>query len=325
MRQQTLKWLCVMACAVQWSCSPQLISLGPPIAGPYLSTDALITADGARLFLRTWTPEENPRAILIALHGFNDYSNAFADAGVYWSSRDIMVYAYDQRGFGSNEQAGQWPGLGTLVNDLSQAIRVIGAAHPDQPLYLIGESMGGAVAMTALARSRLKVRGVILVAPAVWGRETMNRIYPLALWLGAHTFPWVKLSGQGLGFKPSDNNAMLIALGEDPLVIKKTRIDALYGIVNLMDAALEAAPSIRAPMLVLYGAQDEIIPKAATGKMLARLSGSPRIVIYPDGYHLLLRDLSAEVVLADISAWITGTDGKLPSGYSGEWQLFFEQ
>ena len=61
------------------------------------------------------------------------------------------------------------------------------------------------------------------------------------------------------------------------------------------------------------------------GKMLARLSGSPRIVIYPDGYHLLLRDLSAEVVLADISAWITGTDGKLPSGYSGEWQLFFEQ
>ena len=295
------------------------------MAEPYLNADALITADGAKLFLRTWTPKENPRAILVALHGFNDYSNAFADAGAYWSNRGIMVYAYDQRGFGSNEQAGQWPGVDTLVNDLSQAIRLIGATHPNQPLYLIGESMGGAVAMTALSRNLFKVRGVILVAPAIWGRETMNKFYPLALWLGAHTLPWVKLSGQGLGFKPSDNNAMLIALGEDPLVIKKTRIEALYGIVNLMDAALEAAPSIRTPMLVLYGAQDEIIPKAATGKMLAGLSGSPRIVIYPDGYHMLLRDLSAEVVLDDISARITGTDRKLPAGHNEEWQLFFEK
>jgi len=325
MGRQTLKLLCVMACSVQWSCSPQLISLGPSTAEPHLSTDALTTADRARLFLRTWTPKKSPRAILVALHGFNDYSNAFADAGVYWSSRGIMVYAYDQRGFGSNEQAGQWPGVDTLVNDLAQALRVIAATHPNRPIYLIGESMGGAVAMTALSRNLFKVRGVILVAPAIWGRETMNKFYPLALWLGAHTLPWVKLSGQGLGFKPSDNNAMLIALGEDPLVIKKTRIDALYGIVNLMDAALEAAPSIRTPMLVLYGAQDEIIPKAATGKMLAGLSGSPRIVIYPDGYHMLLRDLSAEVVLADISAWITGTDGKLPSGHNEEWQLFFEK
>ena len=153
MGRQTLKLLCVMACSVQWSCSPQLISLGPSTAEPHLSTDALTTADRARLFLRTWTPKKSPRAILVALHGFNDYSNAFADAGVYWSSRGIMVYAYDQRGFGSNEQAGQWPGVDTLVNDLAQALHVIAATHPNRPIYLIGESMGGAVAMTALSRN----------------------------------------------------------------------------------------------------------------------------------------------------------------------------
>ena len=153
----------------------------------------------------------------------------------------------------------------------------------------------------------------------------MNRIYPLALWLGAHTFPWVKLSGQGLGFKPSDNNAMLIALGEDPLVIKKPRIDALYGIVNLMDAALEAAPSIRAPMLVLYGAHDEIIPKAPTALMLDRLAGPRAVAVYPDGYHMLMRDLQANVVDEDLAAWIAAPGAPLPSGHDRDWRRFLEE
>ena len=292
---------------------------------PFLSANALITTDNASLPLRTWIPKENPHAVLIALHGFNDYSNAFSDAGTHWSSQGVVVYAYDQRGFGANKDAGGWAGVDTLVNDLSQAVRVIATTHPGLPLYLIGESMGGGVVMMAVARGLPEVKGIILASPAVWGREIMNGVYSIALWLGAHTFPWVRVSGQNLGITPSDNEPMLIALGKDPLVIHKTRMDTLYGMVNLMDAALAAASSIRTPTLVLYGAHDQIIPKKATARMLARLSSTSTVVVYPDGYHMLLRDLRGDVVLADISAWITRPDATLPSGYDREWRSFFKR
>jgi len=292
---------------------------------PFLSANALVTADGASLPLRTWIPKENPRAVLIALHGFNDYSNAFADAGDRWASQGILVYAYDQREFGANNDVGRWPGIDTLANDLSQAVHVISASHPGLPLYLIGESMGGSVVMLAVARGLSQIAGTILASPAVWGRETMNSFYSAALWVGAHTVPWVKVSGQRLGIKPSDNDPMLIALGEDPLVIHKTRIDTVYGMVNLMDAALKAAPSVRIPTLVLYGAHDQIIPKNATAKMVGRFTISPTVVVYPDGYHMLLRDLQGDVVLDDISAWIIRTDNPLPSGYDKGWRSFLGQ
>ena len=153
----------------------------------------------------------------------------------------------------------------------------------------------------------------------------MNPFYPPTLWLGAHIVPWIKFSGQGLGITPSDNTEMLIALGKDPLVIKKTRIDSMYGMVNLMDAALKAAPSVRIPTLVLYGAHDQVIPKNATAKMVARFSISPTVVVYPDGYHMLLRDLQGGVVLDDISAWIIRTDAPLPSGHDKGWRSFFRR
>ena len=111
---------------------------------------------------------------------------------------------------------------------------------------------------------------------------------------------------------------MLRALGRDPLVIKATRVDAINGLVDLMDLALAAAPRLDSPSLILYGGQDEIIQPGPTRTMLARLPAAPaparRIAVYPGGYHMLLRDLDAAVVWGDIAAWIADPDRPLPSG-----------
>ena len=54
---------------------------------------------------------------------------------------------------------------------------------------------------------------------------------------------------------------MLMALGRDPLVIKETRIDAIYGLMQLMDDAYAKVPDVKTPVLLLYGAHDEVIPR----------------------------------------------------------------
>jgi alpha-beta hydrolase superfamily lysophospholipase len=293
--------LLLTACA-----APRFQPGGGPTAEPALFTDHARMADGAELALSRWAPEGKPRVVVLALHGFNDYRNGFAELGELLARRGILTYAVDQRGFGANRHRRLWAGTGRMLADARELARLIRARHPDRPFYLLGESMGGAVAMAAAARWPTMADGLVLIAPAVWGRETMNPLQWLALTALAHTLPEMVLTGEGLDITPSDNREMLIEQWENPLVIKGARVDTLWGLTNLMDRALAAAPRLTTPALLLYGARDEIIPKAPTCRMLRSLppSAGHRLAVYPDGYHMLTRDLGAAVVREDIAAWL---------------------
>jgi alpha-beta hydrolase superfamily lysophospholipase len=126
--------------------------------------------------------------------------------------------------------------------------------------------------------------------------------------IAAHTIPWKKVTGESLKITPSDNIEMLRELGKDPLVIKETRIDVLYGLSNLMDRAFESAEQLRSKLLLLYGEKDEIIPQEPVSSFYQRLplryQGRQQMILYEQGYHMLLRDLQAEIVLQDIVDWI---------------------
>jgi alpha-beta hydrolase superfamily lysophospholipase len=295
--------------------TPVVQQRGERITAPRLEANRVIAADGATLPLNVWRPHGAPRAVVLALHGFNDYRLAFAEVGPFLAAGGIATYAYDQRGFGATAQRGIWPGATLLVNDARMVVALLRQRHPGRPLYLLGESMGGAVAMSVLAETPEAADGAVLVAAAVWGRVTMNSLQRAALWLVAHSFPGMRLSGRGLGITASDNQAMLRALRDDPLVLKEARGDALWGLTNLMDRALAAAPMLSVPTLVLYGEHDEIIPRRPTCRMLSLLASSARVAIYPHGYHMLTRDLGRRVVLEDLAAWLADPAVPLPSGF----------
>ncbi len=292
--------------------------------------EMFVASDGARLPIQRWLPKGRPKAVFLALHGMNDYANAFALPGKWWAERGIATYAYDQRGFGRAPHPGMWAGTATLDGDFEALAVLLRARYPNTPLFVVGESMGGAVAITALAAPNPpKLDGIILAAPAVWGRATMDFGKRLALWLAAHTVPWLEVSGRGLDIVPSDNRAMLIALSRDPLVIKETRIDAISGLVDLMDAALADASHLGStPLLILYGARDQIIPPDPTRTMIESLprGAALTVALYPKGYHMLLRDLEAESVWNDVLHWIEDPKGHLPSGadQAGA-EAFFQQ
>lgn len=279
----------------------------------------MLMPDGYRLPLRRWLPMAKPRAVVLALHGFNDYNNAFAQSASYLMQHAIAMYAIDQRGFGRSAQTGIWAGQTRMQDDLLAAADLLCQRYPHTPLYLFGESMGGAVILGMAARLRKTcVAGVILAAPAVWGWETMPWWQGTLLRLAAHVTPAMKVTGEGLDIRPSDNIEMLRALGRDPLVIKETRIDTIYGLTNLMQAAYSDSPQLQLPTLLLYGEQDEIITPVPVCGMLGKVDDFSalgwRMLLYPDGFHMLTRDLQAEVVLADIAAWITNPDAEAPSG-----------
>lgn len=298
------------------ACSPQVNRPGKQVVKPKIESGYFVAGDGAMLPLRTWLPAEKPpTAVIVALHGFNDYSNCFAAPGNYLSRHGIACYAYDQRGFGGAPGRGLWSGIEAYTDDLSSFVTEIRTRHPRIPLYVLGESMGGAVTIVAVTGSNPPhVDGVILVAPAVWGRETMPWYQRWLLAVASHTLPWVELTGKGLQRSASDNREMLRALGRDPLFIKDTRIDALYGLTNLMDEALSRAGELHMPALVQYGGNDQIIPPQPMFLMLGKMPRTARRAFYERGYHMLLRDVQGEKPLADIAAWIADNGGPLPYG-----------
>jgi alpha-beta hydrolase superfamily lysophospholipase len=316
-RLAVLLLLCMAACV------PRLQPAGEASVSPSFAEDRLVMDDGTSLPLRVWQPAEGPpKAVILALHGFNDYSNAFAAPAEAWAQDGIATYAYDQRGFGNAPWRGLWAGDRRMMQDVREALALVAARNPGVPVYLLGESMGGALAL-AVAASEPKpaIAGLILSAPAIWGRDNQGMFYSTVLWFAAHSVPWMTFTGEGLQIQPSDNIAMLRGLGRDPLVIKATRVDAIYGLVGLMDRAWEAAGTLEGPALVLYGAHEEVIPPEVALRMLRRLppdflagSGPNRAALYPRGYHMLLRDIHAAEVQQDVVAWIEHPDAPLPSG-----------
>lgn len=308
---------------LMFGCAPRLMATGDPLYAPKIeivfssNKTYAAMADGARLPMRIWAARE-PHAVIVGLHGMNDYSNAFEMPGAWFAARGVTMIAYDQRGFGEAPGRGLWAGPARMADDLNAVVKLARLKYPGLPVYLLGESMGGAVAMRAFTTANPPdVDGVILAAPAVWGWRAMNAFYETVLWMSAHTLPSMTMTGGGLKIRPSDNIEMLRGLSRDPLVIKETQIGTIYGLVELMDEAAAAAPRIPVPVLLMYGAHDEIVPPVPVGDALREMQAASVPVTpacYPNGYHILLRDLDREVVWKDIESWMGSRDTPLPSG-----------
>ncbi len=294
----------------------------PPLAAdrgqPPKMDGAFIMSDGVALPMRAWLPTGEPNAVLLALHGFNDSRDAFELSAPDFAAVGIAVYAPDQRGFGDGPVRGVWAGADQMAADAQAMAELLARRHPGRKLFLLGESMGGAVLMRlAATRQVTGIAGYIMASPAVWGRDQMNLFLRTGLWVVSHAAPDYSVRDGGpVTVRASDNIAALRRLSRDPLTLHDTRLGTLRGLVDLMDDALAAAPAFAAPGLFLYGAHDELVPKPAMRAAWRGLERhrQVRLAYYPNGYHLLLRDHGRAAPIDDILGWMRDPEGALLSG-----------
>jgi alpha-beta hydrolase superfamily lysophospholipase len=309
--------LCALAACAPVAQRPQIPTSG--FAGPRLEADRFISFDGAALGLTRWTPPgDDPWAVVVGVHGMDDYANAFHLAAPYWASEGVATYAYDQRGFGRSPRRGVWAGDALLIEDLRTIVALVRARYPHAVIAVAGESLGGAVAIEAFASDRPPAADrLVLLAPAVWGWSSQPLAYQVALEVATHLAPAHVFTPPSFvtdHIAASDNEAELIAMGRDPLMIWGARADALYGLVNTMQRAWREIGQVKAPTLYLIGAHDEIIPRKPAIGAARRLPAGDRTADYAKGWHLLLRDKQAETVWRDVAAFIRDPSAPLPSG-----------
>ncbi len=305
-------------------CVERIAPIGPVTTMPAETADVFVMPDGVTLPYRQWLPARQPGVVVLALHGMNDSRDAWEYPAPVLAAAGMAVFAPDQRGFGATRSRGLWPGADGFNADTRVVIRLLRVRYPHARLILMAESMGAAALMVLASEADPPpVDGYVLVAPAVWSRMEMTLLMRASLWLADHTFPGLALTGGGfVKVTASDNRQALMRLSTDPLTIHATRVDAIKGLVDLMDQAQASAPHVHARLLFLYGGHDELVPPRATAAMWRALPQGPVLGFYPNGYHLLLRDEDRSLPIEDILSWIRHPDAPLPSGaehLAAEW------
>ena len=286
--------------------------------------------DGARLGLDVWQPatpagseafgpnaDEARETVIVAVHGMNDYAGAFKAAGAWWAEHGVTVYAYDQRGFGRSPGSGIWPEHEVMRADLKAAVKAARDLHPDARIAVVGESMGASVAITAFADDDPPdADALILSGPGLRGWGALPWVYSVSLWTSAHVRPaWVVVPPKGVRITPTDNNDKLREMWNDPLVLKNNRIDSVYGVVSIMeeaDAKIGRLPR-KVPTLLLYGANDEVIPPNGVERAARKLPAHVKTAYYAKGYHMLMNDRQAKTVWGDILGFVDDPKAALPS------------
>lgn len=310
------------ACAphVQGAMQPPAAFAGPQITMQANGTGIFTVQDGAHLPFRRWSPSATPETVFIALHGFNDTSASWRLAGPWWAEQGIEVWAYDQRGFGAAPNRGEWADPAVSLADLRTVTALVRAQRPNATIAIVGESMGGAMGINAFASDNPPAADkLILVGPAVWGWSSQGTVNAVALWTGAMIMGDSAFEAPAFAtrkIRASDNTVELLRNGRDPQFLLRTRIDSLYGLVNLMEDASRNLGKVQVPTLLAYGAYDVIVPRKAMSLALERAGPMPnlRTAYYPEGWHILNRDLEAQDFYADVAAWVEGKP--LPSNPS---------
>lgn len=265
----------------------------------------MLASDGAQLPYRFWAAQDHAKGAVLLLHGACDYSGSFDEIGPRLARLGFTALAYDQRGFGATAKRGRWRGKKRMAKDVAEALSMlrerVGTALP---VFVIGESMGGAMAIQAAARENLVADGLILAAPGALA-STFRRM--IASWIARivqflapeSEIVFERLSGGDL------TPAAALRLLFDPMVLRGVRPDMLFGLVKLANSSVELADRVHIPALTMVGSRDDILRKACIWTMHQRLGGKKEWALFDDGPHLLLHWQKGDQVLDRAVAWMT--------------------
>ena len=261
--------------------------------------------DGAPLFRRTWPAAGRPQGVLVNVHGLGDHSGLYPTVAEHFTTRGFAVHAPDLRGNGRSPGArGHVDSWDEYREDLRRFVLLLQAEQAGLPLFLLGHSLGGLIALDYAMRYAEGLRGVIASAPPL-GRLGVPAPLLLLGRVVSRVWPGFSL----------ETGMDLSGLARDPAIAAEVLADPLFhrrGSARLSTEVQATIARVQAgasrfplPLLVLHGSADRMVPPDGSRAFTARASGRDVTFIeYEGAYHALFADQGRERVLADVEEWI---------------------
>ena len=268
------------------------------------ASDTLTGAGGLRLFWQSWLPDTAPRAVAVIVHGAGEHSDRYDHVARRLTAENVAVYALDHRGHGRSQGPREViDRVDNAVADLDQLVMLAAAAHPALPVFMLGHSLGGMIAVRYALAHQQRLTGLVLSGPlaTIDASPAMLRVGRLVSRL-APSLGLIALDASLVSRDP----AVVAAYREDPLV-HHGRIPARTAaeIADTVRAFPDQVGVITLPTLIVYGTADGLCPPSGS-VMLAERIGSEDVTIraYEGLYHEVLNEPERETVLDDIVAWL---------------------
>jgi acylglycerol lipase len=268
--------------------------------------DGRFAGTGAQaLYYQCWEPDARPRAVLAIVHGFGEHSGRYQNVVRHLVPRDYVVYGFDHRGHGrSPGPRGHVNAWSEFRGDVREFLSLIRRQQSDRPVFLLGHSLGGLIAIEYVLREAPRLHGLIVSNPLL----AAARISPLvraAAAVLAHLAPRVAIK---TGLDAS-------AISRDPAVVQQYREDVLvHGtgtprlsaeITAARKWTSEHAAALKVPFLLILGGADRLVPPEGGRRFFEGVAVADKeLKEYPGAYHEPHNDIIADQVMTDLGRWL---------------------
>lgn len=268
-----------------------------------------------------------PSACVLCIHGLGLHSRSFEHFGKELARRHLAVFAIDVRGFGSwmKNPGDEKVDFDACLEDVRQAIQSIKKAYPGLPVFLLGESMGGAIALRAASLYPEEIAGLISSVPSEERFQQGRTDMKVALHF---------LSGPRRDFdigsqiveQATDNEKLKRRWREDPLSRLEISPRELLQFQKFMNDNHDSAEKIKnMPVLFVQGTDDELVKPDGTWELFNRLSTRDKVFVALPSEHLIFEEaqyqnpenLKQSIKL--LSAWLSSkvVEARQESGIAG--------
>jgi acylglycerol lipase len=263
------------------------------------------TADGLRICFRSWRPAGRARGMAVIVPGFNSHSGYYGWVAEQLAAIGLAVFAVDLRGRGRSDGERFYVAkFSDYVDDVAGLMGLATSEHPGLPVFLLGHSAGGVVSCLYALDHQSELGGLICESFAY---QVPAPDFALAVFKGlSHIAP----HAHGLHLKNEDfsrDAAVVARMNADPLIAHETQpTQTLAEMVRADERLKNEFSGITLPVLILHGTSDKATKPAGSQFFYETAKSTDKTLKLYDGYfHDLLNDVDKEVVIADITSWIT--------------------
>ncbi|XP_055115734.1 monoglyceride lipase isoform X3 [Symphalangus syndactylus] len=281
-----------------------------PQSIPYQDLPHLVNADGQYLFCRYWKPTGTPKALIFMSHGAGEHCGRYEELARMLMGLDLLVFAHDHVGHGQSEgERMVVSDFHVFVRDVLQHVDSMQKDYPGLPVFLLGHSMGGAIAILTAAERPGHFAGMVLISPLVLANpESATTFKVLAAKVLNLVLPNLSL-GPIDSSVLSRNKTEVDIYNSDPLICR-AGLKVCFGIqlLNAVSRVERALPKLTVPFLLLQGSADRLCDsKGAYLLMELAKSQDKTLKIYEGAYHVLHKELPevTNSVFHEINMWVS--------------------
>jgi len=265
----------------------------------------LEATDGLKLACRIWEVPGPPRGVVCLLHGLGEHGGRYDHLAQFLNRAGWTVHALDLRGHGISEgKRGHAPSYDQILEDISLFLGKVALRFAGTGLFLYGHSMGGALAINYTLRKSPALSGVVATGPLFEtafpppaGKLALARVLR-RLW------PSLTLQSGLDAAAISRDGEVVAAYLNDPLVHDRLSVSLGLGMLEAGKWALDRAPALRVPCLIMHGNGDRLCLSRASELFSLRAGALSTLKIWPGLYHELHNEPEKEEVFAWLLNWL---------------------